>query len=163
MSSAVVMERFSPGSQSQSTLGSRVAAGRISGNCAGAGQLVRGAALQGGIRKVHRRIQDPLQVRRRTVVRHVAESLPHVERRLLQLLLHAQRHSVLPMHVRQLPLQVRVHHRRLLHHLHQRRQAALRPVAGLLRMLRKVLRKRLLLLRVLRQHAGLLRHLLSRK
>ena len=35
------------------------------------------------------------------------------------------------------------------------------PVAGLLRLLRQVLRKRLLLLRVLRQHPGLLRKLLS--
>src|SRR4029079_18356284 len=37
----------------------------------------------------------------------------------------------------------------------------LRPIAGLLRMLQQVLRKRLLLLRVLWQHPGLLRKLLS--
>ncbi len=82
-------------------------------------------------------------------------------RRLLQLLLHEQWRSVLPMHIRQLPLQVRVHRRRLHNQLHQRRQATLRPIAGLLRMLQQVLRKRLLLLRVLRQHPGVLRKLLS--
>jgi hypothetical protein len=94
-------------------------------------------------------------------VRDAAESLPHVVRRLLQLLLHAKRHSVLQLHVCQLPLQVRVHRRRLLHHLHQRRQAMLQYAAMLLRLLLEVLREWLLLLRVLQRHTGLLRHLLS--
>ena len=44
--------------------------------------------------------------------------------------------------------------------LHQRRQAVLQYVASLLRLLRQVLRQRLLLLCVLQRHAGLLRHLL---
>jgi hypothetical protein len=82
-------------------------------------------------------------------------------RRLLQLLLHAKRHSVLQLHVCQLPLQVRVHRRRLLHHLQQRRQAVLQLPTGLLRLLLEVLRQRLLLLCVLQRHPGLLRHLLS--
>ncbi len=109
-------------------------------------QLVRGAAVQSGIRKVHGRFQGPLPLRRRAVVRDAAKSLPHVVRRLLQLLLHAKRHSVLQLHVCQLPLQVRIHRRRLLHYLHQRRQAMLQHAAMLLRLLLEVLRKRLLLL-----------------
>jgi hypothetical protein len=126
-------------------------------------QLVRGAAVQSGIRKVYGRFQGPLPLRRRAVVRDAAESLPHVVRRLLQLLLHAKRHSVLQLHVCQLPLQVRIHRRRLLHYLHQRRQAMLQHAAMLLRLLLEVLRKRLLLLCVLQRHADLLRHLLSRR
>jgi hypothetical protein len=102
-------------------------------------------------------------MRRRAFLRHAAEPLPHDVRWLLQLLLHAKRHSVLQLHVCQLPLQVRVHRRWLLHHLHQRRQAMLQHAAMLLRLLLEVLRKRLLLLCVLQRHTDLLRHLLSRR
>jgi hypothetical protein len=68
---------------------------------------------------------------------------------------------MLPVLVRELQLQVRVHEGRLLHHLHQRRQGCLRLPASLLRSLRQVLRKWLHLLRVLQWHTGLLLHLLS--
>jgi hypothetical protein len=71
-------------------------------------------------------------MRRRAFLRHAAEPLPHDVRWLLQLLLHAKRHSVLQLHFCQLPLQMRVHLRWLLHQLHQWRQAMLRHAASLL-------------------------------
>ena len=57
-------------------------------------------------------------------------------------------------------LQVRVHQGRLLHQLHERRREVLRDAASLLRLPRVLLRERLLLLHLVQQHAGLLRHLL---
>ncbi len=46
--------------------------------------------------KTFERLQDSLPLRRRSRPRHVAESVPHAGRRNVQLLLHAERHSVLP-------------------------------------------------------------------
>jgi hypothetical protein len=57
----------------------------------------------------------------------------------VQLLLHVQRHGMLQVLIHQLPLQMRNDERRLLHHLHQRRQAMLRNAASLLRLLHEVL------------------------
>jgi hypothetical protein len=57
-------------------------------------------------------------------------------------------------------LQVRVHQGRLLHQLHLGRQGLLRDSAIVLRLLGDLLQERLLLLHLLQQHAGLLRHLL---
>ena len=56
------------------------------------------------------------------------------------------------------PVQVRIHERRLLHQLHQRRQGLLCDDSSLLQLPVAMLRKRLLLLYLLQQHAGLLRH-----
>jgi hypothetical protein len=148
-----ILGSFGPGDANVATDG--IASGSPDGR-----QHVRGAALQDEVREMHRRLQDALQVRRRNVVRHAAESLQDAVRRAVQLLLHVQRHGMLQMLICQLPLQMRNDERRLLHHLHQRRQAMLRNAASLLRLLHEVLRKRLLLLRVLQQHASLLRHLL---
>jgi hypothetical protein len=58
-------------------------------------------------------------------------------------------------------LQVRVHGRRLLHHLLQRRQGVLRDSAVLLRNARMLPEVRLLLLHLLQQHALLLRDVLK--
>ena len=58
-------------------------------------------------------------------------------------------------------LQVRIHQGRLLHQLHVGRQGLLRDSPIVLRLPRDLLQERLLLLHLLQQHAGLLRHLLS--
>jgi hypothetical protein len=76
----------------------------------------------------------------------------------MQLLLHVQRHLLLPMQPDDGYLQVRIHKRRLLHQLHERRQGLLRDDPGLLQLLVAMLRERLLLLYLLQRHAGLLRH-----
>jgi hypothetical protein len=54
---------------------------------------------------------------------------------------------------------MRVYERRLLHQLHVRRQGLLRDDSSLLQLLADMLRIGLLLLRMLQQHAGLLRNL----
>jgi hypothetical protein len=56
-------------------------------------------------------------------------------------------------------LQVRIHQRRLLHQLHEWRQGLPGHDSGLLQLLVLLLRIGLLLLHLLQQHAGLLRHL----
>ena len=55
-------------------------------------------------------------------------------------------------------LQVRIHQRRLLHQLHERRQGLPGHDSGLLQLLVLLLRIGLLLLHLLQQHADLLRH-----
>jgi hypothetical protein len=81
----------------------------------------------------------------------------------VQLLLLPERRLRLPVQFRVCALQVREHQGRLHDLLHQRRQTVLRPDPGLLRLPGKVLHQRLLLLRVLQWHAGLLRHVLSNR
>lgn len=81
----------------------------------------------------------------------------------VQLRLHLERHSGLQLQSVLRPLPVREHVRRVLHHLHQRRQGLLRDAASVLRVPPLLLRIGLLLLRLLRRHAVLLRHVLSRQ
>jgi hypothetical protein len=78
------------------------------------------------------------------------------------LLLHPKRPDRLPVQPDLRHLQVRNHEGRLQHHLHQRRQGVLRDLAIVLRDTAVLPRTRLLLLRLLQQHAVLLRHLLNR-
>ena len=72
-----------------------------------------------------------------------------------------QRHLLLPVQPHLRHLQVRIHQGRLLHQLHLGRQGLLRDAPIVLRLPVDLLRERLLLLHLLQQHAGLLRHLLS--
>jgi hypothetical protein len=74
-------------------------------------------------------------------------------------LLHLEWHPGLQLCALLRALQVRKHEEWLLHHLHQRRRAVLRDAAGLLRLPGMLLQVRLLLLRLLRQYALLLRKL----
>ena len=107
-------------------------------------------------------IQDSLQLRRRSGLRSVAESLQHVVRRHLLVLRLLQWHSNLPVQPRLGFLPLREHQRRRVHHLHQRRQEVLRDDPGMLRLHRRLLvPTRLLLLHLVQEHAGLLRQLLS--
>ena len=55
-------------------------------------------------------------------------------------------------------LQVRIHEGWLLHQLHERRQGLRGDDPSLLQLPEHLLRERLLLLHLLQQHAGLLRH-----
>jgi hypothetical protein len=77
----------------------------------------------------------------------------------MQLLVHLQRHHLLPMQLHRRYLQMRIHERRLLHQLHVGRQGLLCDDSGLLQLSQHLLREWLLLLHLLQQHAGLLRHL----
>jgi len=80
-------------------------------------------------------------------------------RRHLFVLLHVERRTDLQSVAVLRALQMREHEEWLLHHLHQRRREVLRDAPGLLRLPGMLLQERLLLLRLLRQHALLLRHL----
>jgi hypothetical protein len=80
-------------------------------------------------------------------------------RRHLLVLLHVERRTDLQSVAVLRALQMREHEEWLLHHLHQRRREVLRDAPGLLRLPGMLLQERLLLLRLLRQHALLLRHL----
>jgi len=92
---------------------------------------------------------------------HATKPLSGVVRRHLLVLLHLERHSGLQFQPVLWPLQVREHQGRLLHHLRQRRREVLRDAAIVLRLPRSLLQERLLLLRLLRQHLLLLRHVRS--
>ena len=78
---------------------------------------------------------------------------------VLLLLLHLERCADLQLVAVLRALQMREHQERLLHHLHQRRREVLRNAAVLLRLPGMLLQERLLLLRLLRQHLLLLRHM----
>jgi hypothetical protein len=67
----------------------------------------------------------------------------------VQLLLHLERHSMLPDQFRLRTVQVRIHQGRLLHQLHERRQGLLRDDPSLLQLLVAMLRERLCLLHLL--------------
>jgi hypothetical protein len=119
---------------------------------------MRGAAVRAEVREVQGWFSHPVQLRRHGRLLNPAEPLSSLVRRHLLVPLHLERHSGLQLQPVLRPLQVRKHERRLLHHLHQRRQQVLRHAAGLLRLPGNVLQERLLLLRLLRQHLLLLRH-----
>jgi len=120
------------------------------------GQLVPCPALhvEGG--KVRWRDENALQVRRRGCLWHVAESVQDAGGRDVQLLVHDERHSLLPVQSGLRHLQVRKHQGRRLHHLHQRRQDLLRDDSSLLRLPRLDVQSWLLLVRLLGEHASLL-------
>jgi len=102
-----------------------------------------------------------LRLRECRCVPDAAEPLSSLVRRHLLMLLHLERHPGLQLQPVLRSLQVREHQGRLLHHLHQRRHEVLRDAAGLLRLPGMLLQERLLLLRLLRQHLLLLRHMRS--
>jgi hypothetical protein len=77
----------------------------------------------------------------------------------VQLLLHLERHSMLPDQLGLRSMQVRVHQGWLLYQLLERRQGLLCDDSSLLQLPVAMLRERLRLLHLLQQHAGLLRHL----
>lgn len=114
------------------------------------------------VREAQGRLQNLLQVRRRSRLRHIAEPLPNALRGNVQLRMHHERGHCLPVLLPVVQLQVRLHEGRLLHHLHDGRQDLLRDGAGLLRLHRSVLQVRLRVLRLLWHRSSLLRRLLSR-
>jgi hypothetical protein len=94
-------------------------------------------------------------------LRYAAEPLQGIGRRVVLVLCDAQRPDRLPVQPHLRHLQVRIHGGRLLHHVLQRRQGLLRDFAVLLRNARVLPEVRLLLLRLLQQHALLLRDVLK--